>query len=204
MTTLLNVPIPCAQCGYDLRGTAMGGVCPECGLRVLATRGGLRVEGNRLIVRSGQVLPPRCIKTNEPLDNQPITRTLYWSHPAWLLLILVNLLVLLIVYFAVRKRCRITYFLSPQMRKRRQRWLLAWLCVWVAGIAVIVASVGMENGIIALVGVVTFLVGLIGLFACGNTLTITGHRDGEFWIKGCGPAFLAVLDAESRTPTLEF
>lgn len=24
-------PIPCAACGFDLRGIAIGGVCPECG-----------------------------------------------------------------------------------------------------------------------------------------------------------------------------
>lgn len=32
--TRVDRPIPCSSCGFDLRGAAIGGVCPECGTTI--------------------------------------------------------------------------------------------------------------------------------------------------------------------------
>src|SRR5438094_500938 len=39
MTVSADVAVTCLRCGYDLRTTDGGGVCPECGLAVSASTG---------------------------------------------------------------------------------------------------------------------------------------------------------------------
>ena len=45
-------------------------------------------ENKKLVARSETVFPDRCIKCNAPAGGSRLKRTLYWAHPAYLLLIL--------------------------------------------------------------------------------------------------------------------
>ncbi|MBI1335497.1 MAG: hypothetical protein GC164_00885 [Phycisphaera sp.] len=87
--------IPCAGCGYDLRGTVLGGTCPECGLRVTATarRAKFYVDDRYVVVEDRTTLPNICVKTGLTAEEQrgkQVTKKLYWAHPALFLLILLT------------------------------------------------------------------------------------------------------------------
>ncbi|MFO0874236.1 MAG: hypothetical protein U0575_09730 [Phycisphaerales bacterium] len=197
---LVDQPVPCAQCGFDLRGTPIGAVCPECGLRVLATRGGVRVDGKYVVVRSGIILPERCVKTNEPVATAPITKTLYWMHPGWFFTVLLGVIVLLIVYLLARKSCRITYFISPAVKGRTLRRQLGATGIVLLGIVAVIVGVTQDQWVVALIGVFAFLVGLILVAVFSNVLAIRKAKDGEFWLKGCGPEFVESIRALTSAP----
>ena len=176
----------------------MGGACPECGLLVQAIQAGIRVDGRRLVIRSDTTLPSRCIKTNEPVDHPPKTKTLYWAHPAWLLLILVNILILLIVYLLVQKKCRLTFSISRAQQDRiRARTLVSWL-VLIVGVAAIAVG-AFQNGpaVWIIFGVPSMVAGLVSAFIVSRPLHVAKEKDGEFWIAGCGKEFLDSIRATS-------
>ena len=195
-------PIPCPQCGYDLRATALGGACPECGLLVQAMQAGIRVDGRHLVIRPDTTLPNRCIKTNEPVEHPPRTKTLYWAHPAWLLLILVNIIVLLIVYLLVQKKCRVTFSISRAQRDRIRARTTVSLLVLVAGVAAIVVGAFQQEPIVWVIcGIIGAFIGLILTFIVSRPLHVAKEKNGEFWIAGCGKEFLDSIHTTSSVLT---
>lgn len=198
-SNLIDRPIPCAQCGYDLRGTAIGGACPECGLRVLATKSGIRADGKFLVIKTDAILPKRCIKTNQPVDDPPVTRKLYWAPPWVFVLILVNLIVLLIVYMIVRKECRVTYYISREQKNRRRIKLAAGWGVFVLSIITFGVGVGNEWPILAVASALAWLASIIALIMFANVIAPTKHKDGEFWIKGVCQEYLDEVRSQTVT-----
>ncbi len=194
MAPPIERPVPCARCGYDLRATAMGGTCPECGLPVVAGRSGFYVDGKYLVARSEVELPGRCVKTNEPVDGKAITKTLSWANPAVSLLVLVNVIVLIIVYMIVRKQCRITFYLSPAVRRRIGIRVLIPLLVMLGGIGAIVVGIQLSEALPVVVGIAVTLISMITAAMLARPLVIAKAKDGRFWIKGCGREFLASLE----------
>ncbi len=188
--------VACSSCGYDLRGTVIGGTCPECGLAVNSSVHGFRVEGKYLVVRGDTILPARCINTNEVVDTKQIDKTLYWSHPALLLLILVNLLVFLIVVLVVRKKCKVTYFLSQSQKDRRRVKIASALLISLTALVGSVVLAMNEQLAFFLLGLVVFFVGLICAAIFSSTIRIAKMKDRDFWISGLCPEFLQSLTDE--------
>jgi hypothetical protein len=92
----LNQSWVCAQCKPIFLQRLSEGAAPS-GV-------GIWRQGRRLVTRSETPFPDRCVKCNAPANGFRLKRVLYWSHPAYLLLLLCNLLILLIVYLIVRKK----------------------------------------------------------------------------------------------------
>ncbi len=94
-------------------------------------------QGGRLVVpRADAPFFPcdSCIKCGQPAVTT-LRRRLAWHHPAWYLLILVNLLVFIIVAVCVSKKMTLTVGLCGKHQARRKAWILvSWLC-FAAGIA---------------------------------------------------------------------
>jgi hypothetical protein len=161
---------------------------------------GLRVEGDQLVVSSGAMLPPRCVKTNEPVVGVPLTKTLYWAHPALYILVLFNLLIFAIVYLCVRKRCDLTFYVSPDAAKKRTTRMIYAAGAALLGFLLIFGGIAEHSLGIAVFGGVLILVGLVIASVFSNVLTIATHKNGEFWIKGCGPEFLdSIRNAPQRS-----
>ena len=75
-----------------------------------------------------------CVKCGQPAVTT-LRRKLAWHHPAWYLLILVNLLVFVIVAVCVSKKMTLTVGVCEKHRAGRKAWILAsWFCL-AAGIA---------------------------------------------------------------------
>ncbi|WP_442484930.1 hypothetical protein [Aeoliella sp. SH292] len=156
------------------------------------------VDGSYLVVRSGVVLPTRCVKTNQPTSpSEERRQTLYWA-PSWIgILILVNLLILAIVYFVVRKGCDITYSESQELRAtRRFRVLIASLAC--AGLFVgLIAGIVVESTVVVVVTILGILVGLITLLIVARApVRPVKYKKGEFWIRGFSREYLDQLVVE--------
>jgi len=213
MTSKPVTTFPCVTCGYDLQGTALGGVCPECGTKVAATvgRSEYHLDGNRLVVTDRTTLPEYCVKTGmrpEETEGRSIEKTITWIHPAIYLLLLVNIIILLIVYLAAKKPCRVRYFISREAKRVIFRKQMIGLGIFLFGITCLIGTfILMDNYRSmpdeAAVGLVvgSILVGLFGLGVIAvyqNHVSIKQHKDGQFWLGGLSPEFIARVRADSE------
>ena len=152
------------------------------------------IDGDQIIVRSGCVLPFRCVKTSQPVSACDMVRKdFYWCPPLVLgiVLILLGPLLMFFVYLGVRKKCALTYGVHPSYRKKHGKRLLIKSLVAAGFFAIlaIVIGLGAELEIIA-ISLVPFLVAFIAIFVGNSPIRITKHRKGAFWVKGCSPEFL--------------
>jgi hypothetical protein len=176
-----------------------------------------RRDGKFVVVRTGAVLPARCVKTNEEIGEREVSKERQFTWvPLWARFsaFLAMTSPLLVVFFinshsstafytigvpgiliagflpvAFQKRMKVTYALH----RRERRWRLAVQGVAVAGgvggwLFLKTYDTDSLAGFFALIGG-----GLLaGVFH--HPLRTARHRDGEFWLKGCSPEFLDSLD----------
>jgi fatty acid desaturase len=149
---------------------------------------------------SGVVLPNRCIRTNvETSPECERRKTLYWASPWIALLILFNLLVLLIVYVLVRKKCEITFSEAKHLTRRRRNRVLFMVLMVAASVGAVIAGLATEVGALVVVGVLAFVISLIALvFVAQPPIRIVRHQDGQFWIRGCSTAFLRDIPQQAN------
>lgn len=102
------------------------------------TPGGVRVDGKKLVVRTGVVLPRVCIKTNVPVGEEEMERkSLTWC-PRWVLLLIIpGLPFLLIGYLLTKKQCDVTFGMAANVRKEYFKWRT------IKGTAAIITLLGM-------------------------------------------------------------
>jgi hypothetical protein len=130
------------------------------------------VDGNTLVVASGTVLPPICVRSGRSVDaTNMVQRTLYWNRS-----------------FAPSRTCVLTYALHPDFRRQRYRpTILAGL---LGGVAV-AASFAWSANVAVLLLVLIASAAVQRLFL--SPLHVVEYRQGMFRIKGFCPAFLERL-----------
>ncbi|HLA85693.1 MAG TPA: hypothetical protein VJL29_12955 [Thermoguttaceae bacterium] len=153
------------------------------------------VDGKCLVLTSGTVLPPICVKSNQPVHQYDmVERHFYWCSPLVGLLILLSGPLLILVYFLARKKCSLTFGLHPELkRKYRKRMLLKVVAVIGLFFAIPFAS-SFESPAVVIIALVLFLVAVVSLFIGNSPLSVVKHHRGRFWIRGFSEAFLAKFD----------
>ena len=160
------------------------------------------VDGKAIVVTSGAVLPQRCVKTNVPVSEADMVRKdFYWCNPLWLLLFFVSGLLVIIIYFAVRKKCTLTYGLHPSVRRKYQVRVLIKVALSVALFLAFLFSTTTNSGGLIVALLIAFFVSLI-VAALGNSpIAVKNHVDGRFWMKGCSKEFLRELGGSQPLAT---
>jgi hypothetical protein len=182
---LNNSPV-CAQCKPRfLQRMAESAVIPSFG--------NLWQQNKRLVTRTETTFPDRCVKCNASAGGFRLKRTLYWAHPAYLLLIFCNLLVLLIVYMIVRKKAVVYIGLCERHRVQRKRGMWIGWGSLVLGF-ILLCLVGVFNsGWWILAGILTMLIGGITGAVMARTVTPTKIDKEYVWMGGVHRDFLAGL-----------
>lgn len=156
--------------------------------------GGYRIEANRIVGEDKIVLPKVCAKCGdqslETLQNKRRIKELYWVHPAVYILLFCQLLIFLIVYMVLRKKCRVEYSLCPNCTSKvRMNWLYVTIAVAVLA-GGIVAAISLESGW----PLVIFFLGLFGLIyflVCANgPIQVSTYKNKKFYLRGACPEFL--------------
>lgn len=158
------------------------------------------VDGDQVYGAAPIRLPAICPKTGETTDLVEVRKTLNYAPPwIYITLFVGGLCVLLIVYLIVRKSCDVTYYLSREVRNKHRNFNIIGGSSIFGSIALFVGLLassgpGDDPGLLLLVPLVLFFVGLICLVMGGNVITIAKHVNGtQFWLKGFKPEFFNEL-----------
>lgn len=149
-------------------------------------------DGKLLVVPTGQALPQRCIKCNEPaILDKP--RTFSWHSPGWYVLLFVAIIVYIIAAVIVRKKVRLAVGLCAAHRQRRRTFLLTALGLFVFGCLCILGAIQFEFELLGWTAVLVFVVALVVALYASGTLSPARIDDAEARFRGCGEAFLTSL-----------
>jgi hypothetical protein len=157
-----------------------------------------RADGKRVVVPVGNaVLPRRCIKTNRPVTEEEVKRKmLYWCTPWVYLALLLNLLVVLILYLVLRKKVPLDIPLSGEGRRLQRKRALIACGVAVLGIVCVMLPIWNDQLIgLILLGIVLVLGACIYANIKATLLRPVKLKNGEVWLAGACPEFIASLPA---------
>jgi hypothetical protein len=149
---------------------------------------------NKVVVmaRDGD-LPDRCVKCNDPADEPTRTQKVYWHHPGYYVLLLINVILYVVVALIARKSVAVNPGLCVRHKQRRTRGIWIGWGGLVAGLVAMFAAV--ENNTPGL-GLL-FLLTMFGLIITGLVMSRTVYAkridDRYVLLKGCGEPFLADL-----------
>lgn len=159
---------------------------------------GSYVDGKAIVVADKTSLPPRCIKTNQPINESEYTILNLPYKPPWLILtVLISPVILIFWPFIVRKRCRIKAGLSRSVRRRYlfvnlSAIALLLLAFVIPGYGAITESRELlVAGSIAFVPLLWGAIVLLMLFK--DPLKVSRYSDGLYWVEGCSPEYLKSL-----------
>lgn len=156
------------------------------------------VTGKFLVVRSGAELPQRCVHTNQKVTELDMQHKWFeWCSPWVALSVLISVCITVVLYFVLRKRCELTFGLSPEIRRKYRTRIAIKLLITIGLFFAIVAAAAAENDALIGLSVLLFFVAIIVLLVGNSPLRVTSYRDGEFYIKGCSAEFLAQLSGGS-------
>jgi GYF domain 2 len=155
---------------------------------------GLWRKGKQMVTTTNIVFPDRCVKCNAPANSYRLKRQLYWMHPAYYLLLLCNLLILLIVHLIVRKKAVLEIGLCEKHRAQRKMGLAVGWSGALVGIVIIIAGAVIQSGWTVLAGVALFLFGCIYGGIRASTVAITKiTKENTVYVRGAKRAFLDTL-----------
>jgi len=188
-----------APVGYPAAQYAAPGAVPLAYAAPAAAYGGNVAwsEGAVLVVRKDAMLPPLCVRCNEPADGKPIKRNFSWHHPTLFLLILAGLLVYAIVALVVQKKGTVYLSLCPRHRSRRLMMGLTAGALALGGLAMMILAGAIGEGWPAAVGGLMLLAAII-MGVANQTLTAKRIDDHFLWLKGAGREFLANFPPTGR------
>ena len=154
------------------------------------------VEGKQFVCGDGMVLPARCVKTNEPLTDKEMKKhDFYWCTPVIAVAILLSPLIVILLYFILRKKCTLTFGVSAALRKRRRKVVLV-KCLLALGLFIAMPfAAGTDSTPLIVTTIILFLIAVIAIFVGNSWLRVTSFRDKKFSFRGASPEFLQSLMA---------
>jgi hypothetical protein len=154
---------------------------------------GLWQEGKVLIAANGTPFPDRCVKCNAPANGYRLKRKFSWHHPAIALTIFVAVLVYLILAMVLSKKAVFQLPLCPKHRSMRTWMLITFSLLTIGSIGMIISAIPLENGWVALAGLIFFIGFLITTQYVAQVLTPKKIDDHYAWLKRCSADFLREL-----------
>jgi hypothetical protein len=157
------------------------------------------IDGRCLVLSSGSVLPDVCVKTNQPISAEDqVTRTFYWCSPLVALWFLVSGLLVMLVYFIARKKCELTFGLSPSIKKKYRNRLLFKILAAIALFFAMPVSATVNSAAVPIIVMILFIAAIVSLFVANSPLSVARYEKGRFWVKGFSDEYLAAFATSSR------
>jgi biopolymer transport protein ExbD len=153
----------------------------------------VRADGRLLVLPvKGSRFPLRCVLTNKPVAESELrTKTFYWVPPVVWLSLLLTPLVFIILYVLFRRKVRTEIPLSAKGRREGWNRMLRVIALFLVG--VILASLLEHSLLAAALGVVLILASAVYFLIKIPVLWLAKVEEGEAWLAGASPKFLATL-----------
>ena len=146
-----------------------------------------------VMARDAGDLPGRCVKCNEAADEPTKTRTVYWHHPGFYLVLLVNVIAYVIVALIARKTAKISPGLCARHKQTRNLGLaIGWGGFLLCFIGMFVAFSSDSPALGSLLLLATLGCVITGMIM--SRIVYARRIDDRYvQLKGCGEPFLAEL-----------
>lgn len=160
-------------------------------------------DGKSLVMHRDARLPPLCVRTGVPVDEQGVAVKLSWHHPLLALSFLAGCLIYVILAIVVTKKATIAIPLSPDERRKRKTAIYLCTALGLLGVFgffasfVLITDASTEaTGLVALLASV--FVG-IGAAVVGTSrsriLRPVKITDSHLWLRGVHASILDELPA---------
>jgi hypothetical protein len=154
----------------------------------------LFVDGELLVVPHLSRLPPICVRTARPVTDDDMIRQIFYWAPAAAGFLLLAAVPGWIAYFAMRKRCTITYAMHRSVRNKYRMWFVNKFLAMLALLVSIPLAITYTSSAWVITFVITaFFVSLIALALGNRPIRVKKHMNGKFWFAGCSPEYLAMV-----------
>src|SRR5579871_1145986 len=158
------------------------------------------IEGNSIIVRNRDVLPPICVKSGQRVAAREMVKKRFSWAPSWVpVLFLAGPLIWIIVYLNTRQYCKLTYGLSREARSEYRKWIGIKAAICAGFFAAMYGAFAIHLPQWGMLGMIIFIVSLIACFFGNSPLSISKHENGEFWFTGASPEFLAAVQSYAQS-----
>lgn len=158
------------------------------------------IKYGRIAGRDEAILPKMCVKccTSEG-DMKRYRKSIDWCSPVVLfILFLCGLLPLLLVYFLIRKRIHVSFWLCEKHARRYEALRKINLVVWVLFLLLLGCSFAFseyENvHVFWIAAFSTFIIGLGTAIAGSSPVQVHEYREGWFLFKGINRDMISTLD----------
>ncbi len=150
-------------------------------------------SGNLLVMHRNEILPDRCVKTNDPAFGKRLKADLIWHHPALYFLIFLNIFIYLICAIAVRKRAKIEIGVSYKVIAQRKRAIAITWIMELAGIGLFILSLFNNVVWMAVLGLLLIIGGMIWGTVKIPVVAAQRIETDYVWIRGVCQEYLASL-----------
>ena len=189
---VLNKRTICAQCKPKVLGRLMAGSHQT-------SDPSLDIQPYRLMNKvvmsaspTAPALPERCFKCNEP-STKYLKYHFRWMHPLFYLLLLVNVIVTLIVFYIVSKKANVSI---PLCERHKTHRTVAIILTWLFSLLIpvlIITGASMESGLIAALALPCLIAAIVCGYGFARTARPCFIDNNIVHIKGAGKAFLDSL-----------
>jgi hypothetical protein len=157
------------------------------------TIGGIWRDKSTLVMTKDASLPDRCVKCNAPARGLRLKRRLSWHYPVLYLLILVAVLIYVILAALLSKRATVYLGMCAEhFQRRRKKIFVGWLLL-AMGVGSIIAGVGYDYPILALIGLASLLFAAFWLVFVSRVVAVKKIDDQLVWLNGINSDYLAQL-----------
>ena len=147
-------------------------------------------DGKTVVTLHDASLPQRCVKCNAPAHQPTKVRAVYWVNPLLYLVFLISPLILIIVYYIVRKKADVDPGLCEVHKKRRGYGIAgAWLS-FLGGLALMFGGIASDAPAAALFGVLLLVVAIVLGMTFGRMLHAKKITKDEVRLGGFCAAYL--------------
>lgn len=152
-----------------------------------------RLDKVLIMARDDGDLPNRCVKCNDAAEEPTRRRTLYWHHPGFYVVLLINIIAYVIVALIARKKAKLSPGLCARHKQKRRLGLWVGWGGFVLGFIAICVAIGSNQPGVAVLLIVATLGCVIAGIILSRIVYANRIDDRYVRLKGCGEAFLAEL-----------
>ena len=149
-------------------------------------------EGDQLAMHKSGVLPDCCVRCAAPTNGRRLRQTLHWHHPAVYIAVF-SPLIYIILALALRKSAVVDVGLCERHAALRRTAALAGAGFGGGGLLAFIASIALDEPILALAGLASMLVAIVWAAVGRRTVIPAKIDDHHVWLRGLPQGYLATL-----------